>query len=141
MQLIPSRKKRKVTVMQSMFSPPSLLPSNRPAPSLWRRFLLDWRRWLLRVFLLLSVALALPSLGIGALIWWRTGKTWDYRERWAGTWVLAIVGVVVYAALAWTVHPLPSLLHALLVERWESILAAGLRAVGKLWLLHLCFAP
>jgi hypothetical protein len=127
--------------MQSMSSPPSLLSSNQPAPSLWRRLLLEWRTVLLRVFLPLSVALALPSLGIGALIWWRSSKTWDYRERWAGTWVLAIIGVVVYTALTWVAHPLPSLFSALLAARQQSILAAGLRAVGKLWLLHLCFAP
>jgi hypothetical protein len=127
--------------MQSMSSQPSLLPSNRPDPSLWRRLLLGLRTRLLRIFLPIAAALALPSLGIGALIWWRTSKTWDYRERWAGTWVLAIAGLVVYAALTWFAHPLPSLFHALLVERRESILVASLRAVGKLWLLHLCFAP
>jgi len=127
--------------MPSMFSPPSLLSSNRPVPSLWRRLLLDWRTTLLRIFLPMSAALALPSLGIGALIWWRTSKTWDYRERWVGTWVLAIVGLVAYTAITWVVHPLSSLFHALLVERQESILVAALQAVGKLWLLHLCFAP
>ena len=141
MPLIPSSKKSKVTVMQPMSSAPSLLPSHRPAPSLWRRLLPDWRTVLLLVFLPISAALALPSLGIGALIWWRTSKTWDYRDRWAGTWALAIVGVVVYATLTWVAHPLPSLFHTLLLERQQSLLAAGLRAVGKLWLLHLCFAP
>lgn len=127
--------------MQPMSSPTSLLPSNRPAPSLWWRLFPGWRRWLLRIFLPISAALALPSLGIGALIWWRISKTWDYRERWAGIWVLAIIGAVVYAALTWLAHPLPSLLHALLALHHESLLMVGLRAVGKLWLLHLCFAP
>ena len=127
--------------MPPLSSPPSLLPPSRPTPSLRQRLLPGWRSWPLRIFLPLSAALALPSLVIGALIWWRSSKTWDYRERWAGTWVLAIVGVVVYAALTWVAHPLPSLLHALFVSRQESFLAAGLRAVGKLWLLHLCFAP
>ena len=103
--------------------------------------MLDWRTTLLRIFLPIVALLALPSLGIGALIWWRTGKTWDYRERWAGTWVLAIIGLVVYIAITWVAHPLPSLLHALFVERQESVLVAGLQTVGKLWLLHLCFAP
>ena len=118
--------------MQPMSSPPSLLPSNRSAPSLWQRLLPGWRRWLLRLFLPLSAALALPSLGIGALIWWRSSKTWDYRERWAGTWVLALVGLVVYAVLTWAAHPLPTLFHALLTESRESILVGSLRAVGKL---------
>jgi hypothetical protein len=106
--------------MPSMSSPPSLFPPSQPAASLWRRYLRDWRRVLLGVFLAIAALLAPPSLGLGALIWWRTGKTWDYRERWAGTWVLAITGVVVYAALTWVAHPLPSLLPSL---------------------LHLCFTP
>jgi hypothetical protein len=80
-------------------------------------------------------------LSVGALIWWRTGKTWDYRERWAGTWVLAITGLVVYGGITWVAHPLPSLFQALIAPRQEGVLAAGLRGVGKLWLLHLCFAP
>src|SRR6266699_2299576 len=127
--------------MQPMSSPPSPLLPNRPASSPWQRFLLDWRAVLLRIFLPIAALLAPASLGIGALIWWRTGKTWDYRERWAGTWVLAITGVFVYAALTWVTHPLPSLLPSLLVDRHQSVLVAGLQAVGKLWLLHLCFTP
>jgi hypothetical protein len=127
--------------MQSMSSPPSPLSSNQSTPSLCRRLLLGWRTTLLRIFLPIAAALALPSLGIGALIWWRTGKTWDYRERWAGTWVLAIIGLVVFGGITWVAHPLPSLFHALLVDRQENVLVAGLRDVGKQWLLHLCFAP
>src|SRR5579863_1810869 len=127
--------------MRSMPSPPSPLLPNRPAPSLWRRFLLDWRTALLRAFLPIAALLALPSLSIGALIWWRTSKTWDYRERWSGTWVLAIIGLVAFGAITWVAHPLPSLLHALLVDRQESVLVVGLQDVGKMWLLHLCFAP
>src|SRR5438128_3911651 len=128
-------------MMRSMSSPPSLLPPNQPAPSLWQRFLLDWQKVLLRIFLPIAALLAPPSLGIGALIWWRTSKTWDSRERWSGTWVLAIIGLVVYAVITWVAHPLPSLFHALLVGRRESFLTAGLRDVGEMWLLHLCFAP
>ena len=127
--------------MQTMPSPPSLLPPNRPAPPPWRRFAFEWRTLLLRVFLPIAALLALPSLGLGALIWWRTGKTWDYRERWTGTWVLAILGLVVYGVITWVTHPLPSLFHALFVGRRESFLAAVLRDVGEMWLLHLCFAP
>ena len=127
--------------MQSMSSPPSPLLPNQPAPSLWRRFLLDWRTVLLRAFLPIAAGLSLPSLGIGALVWWRTSKTWDYRERWTGTWVLAIIGLLVYGVITWVTHPLPSLLHALLVGRQESVLVASLQAIGKMWLLHLCFAP
>ncbi len=99
------------------------------------------RKALLRAFLPIAALLALPGLGIGALIWWRTGKTWDYRERLAGTWLLAIIGLVVYAAITWAAHPLPSMLHALLVDRQKNVLSAGLQDVGKMWLLHLCFAP
>src|SRR5712691_10699605 len=128
-------------MMPSMSFPPSPLPPNRPGSSLRRRFAFDWRKALLRAFLPIAALLAPPSLGIGALIWWRTGKTWDYRERWAGTWVLAIIGLVVYVGITWVAHPLPSLLHALVVDRHENVLVAGLQAVGKLWLLHLCFAP
>src|SRR6266699_6398510 len=127
--------------MQPMSSPPSPLLPNRPASSPWQRFLLDWRAVLLRIFLPIAALLAPASLGIGALIWWRASKTWDYRERWSGTWVLAIIGLVVYAGITWIAHPLPSVLHALLVERQKNVLVAGLQAVGILWLLHLCFAP
>ena len=127
--------------MQSISSPPSPLPPNRPAPSLRQRFACNWRAALLRIFLPIAALLALPSLALSALIWWRTSKTWDYRERWTGTWVLAIIGLVVYGVITWVAHPLPSLFHALLVGRRESFLAAGLRAVGEMWLLHLCFAP
>jgi hypothetical protein len=127
--------------MQTMSSPPSLLPPNRSAPSPWRHFLLDWRTLLLRIFLPIAALLAPVSLGIGALIWWRTSKTWDYRERWTGTWVLAIIGLVAYGVITWVAHPLPSLFHALLVDRQENVLVVGLQGVGKMWLLHLCFAP
>src|SRR5258707_13561624 len=127
--------------MQSMSSPPSPLQPNRPAPSLRRRFAFDWRTALLRIFLPIAALLALPSLALSALGWWRTSKTWDCRERWTGTWVLAIIGLVVYGVITWVAHPLPSLFHALLVGRRESFLAAGLRAVGEMWLLHLFFAP
>jgi hypothetical protein len=96
---------------------------------------------LLRVFLPIAALLALPSLALGALVWWRASKTWDYRERWSGTCVLAIVGLVLYAAITWVAHPLPSLLYALFVARRESVIIAGLRAVGEMWLLHVCFAP
>ncbi len=120
--------------MQSMSSPPSLLPPNRPVSSRWRTVLL-------RAFLPIAALIALPGLAIGALIWWRNSKTWDYRERWSGTWVLAIVGLVVYGVITWVVHPLPSLLYTLFIGRQESFLVAGLRDVGEMWLLHLCFAP
>ena len=128
-------------MMHTMSSPPSLLPPTRPAPSRWRPFLRDWRTLLLRIFLPLAALLALPSLVLGALAWWRTSKTWDSHEHWSGIWLLAILGLAAYAVITWVAHPLPSLLHALLVGRRESFLVAGLEAVGKMWLLHLCFAP
>ena len=102
--------------------------------------MLDWRTVLLGVFLSIAALLALPSLALGALVWWRTSKTWDSQERWSGTWLLAIVGLVLYV-ITWVAHPLPSLLYALVVARRESLFVAGLEAVGKMWLLHLCFAP
>ncbi len=49
------------------------------------------RRGLLWVFLPLAAFLALPSLLIAALWWWRASKTWDAQERWSGTWLLAVV--------------------------------------------------
>ena len=127
--------------MQSKPSPLSPLPTSRAAPSPRWRLAFDWRTALLRTFLPMAALLALPGLGIGALIWWRTSKTWDYRERWAGTWLLAIVGLAAYAVITWVARPLPALLHALLVDRQKRALVAGVRAVGELWLLHLCFAP
>ncbi len=57
------------------------------------------RKALLRAFLPIAALLALPGLGIGALIWWRTGKTWDYRERLAGTWLLAIHAAAFIASI------------------------------------------
>ncbi len=96
---------------------------------------------LLRAFLPIAVLLALPSLALGALAWWRTSKTWDSQERWSGTWVLAIVGLVLYGVITWIAHPLSFLLHEFFVGRRENLPVAGLEAVGKMWLLHLCFAP
>ena len=125
--------------MRSKSSSPFLL--NRPAPSLPQRRAFSWRTVLLLALLPIAALLALPGLAIGALTWWRTSTTWDYRERWAGTWLLAIIGLVVYAAIIWVAHPLPTLFHTLLVDRQKSNLVAGLRSVGELWLLHLCFAP
>jgi hypothetical protein len=127
--------------MQSRSSPPSPLPPNRPVPSSWRRFAFDWRTVLLWAFLPIAALIAPPGLAVGALIWWRNSKTWDYRERWSGTWLLAIVGLVVYGGITWVVHPLPSLLYALFIGRRENFLVAGLRDIGEMWLLHLCFAP
>jgi hypothetical protein len=103
--------------------------------------LLDWRSVLLRVFLPIAALLALPSLVLGALVWWRASKTWDSKERWSGTWVLAILGLVAYGVITRVANPLPSLFHELFVGRRESFLAVGLRDIGEMWLLHLCFAP
>lgn len=104
------------------------------------------RRALLALFLLVAAVLALPSLGIGALVWWRASTTWDSRERWSGIWLLAIVGLLVYGFLTWFSHPLPPLFYTLAVDlrhlsMGPGFLVAGLRWLGPLWLLHLCFAP
>jgi hypothetical protein len=111
-----------------------------------RRYRLGIRRALLALFLLVAASFALPSLGIAALIWWRAGKTWDSREWWSGTWLLAIIGLLVYGCLTWLYHPLPSLLHSLSVALpplapEPRSLAVGLRWLYLLWLLHLCLAP
>src|SRR5260370_1457884 len=127
--------------MQSISSPPSPLPPKRPGASVRQRFVCNWRAALLRIFLPIAAGLSPTGLGIGACIWWQNSKTWDYRERWTGCWVLTIIGLVAYGVITWVANPLPSLFHALLVGRRESFLAAGLRAVGEMWLLHLCFAP
>ncbi len=131
--------------MSSRASPP--LP-----PSPHRSFLsplhrpVGARRALLALFLPIAAVFALPSLGIGALIWWRASKTWDSRERWSGTWLMAIIGLLVYGFLTWFYHPLPSLFLSLSVYLTHlptepRALVTGLRWLGLLWLLHLCFAP
>jgi hypothetical protein len=123
--------------------PPS--SPHRPFPSP-PRHPVGARRVLLALFLPIAAVFALPSLGIGALIWWRASKTWDSRERWSGTWLMAIVGLLVYGCLTWFDHPLPSLFHSLSVDLSHlsaepRSLVTGLRWLGLLWLLHLCFAP
>jgi len=131
--------------MSSRTSPP--LP-----PSPHRSFLsplhrpVGTRRALLALFLPIAAVFALPSLGMGALIWWRASKTWDSRERWSGTWLMTIVGLLVYGFVSWFYHPLPSLFHTLSVylshlSTEPRALVTGLQWLGLLWLLHLCFAP
>src|SRR5216683_2633795 len=119
---------------------PSPPYSQRPCPPLPSppRVSCDLRMVLLSVFLPVTAALALPALGIGALIWWRASKTWDYRERWSGTWLMAAVGLVVYALIIWFGHPL---LYALFGGLLSASPVAGPQRLGLLWLLHLCFAP
>ncbi len=80
--------------MSSRSSPPPPPRSHQSPPSPPRRPV-GARQALLALFLPIAAALALPSLGIGALIWWRASKTWDYRERWSGTWLMAIIGLLV----------------------------------------------
>lgn len=129
--------------MSSRSSPPPRSHQSSPSPP--RRPVVA-RQALLALFLPIAAALALPSLGIGALIWWRASKTWDYRERWSGTWLMAIVGLLVYSFVTWFDHPLPSLFHTLSVDMLHlsagpRYLVTGLHLLGLLWLLHLCFAP
>lgn len=82
-------------------------------PSLHRSFLsplhrpVGARRVLLALFLPIAAVFALPSLGIGALIWWRASKTWDSRERWSGTRLMAVIGLLVYGFVSWFYHPCP----------------------------------
>src|SRR5260221_7312403 len=95
-------------------SSPSSGRPNQPSPSpLPVSF--NARLVLLSFFLPIAAAFALPALGIGALIWWRASKTWDYRERWSGTWLMAVIGIIFYALIIWLGYPLPSLLYALTV--------------------------
>ncbi len=121
-------------------------PQSHQSPPSPRRRPVGVRQALFAIFLPLAAVLALPSLGIGALIWWRASTTWDYRERWSGTWLMAIVGLLVYGFLTWFNHPLPFLFHTLSVDLSHlsaepRSLVTGLRWLGLLWLLHLCFAP
>lgn len=124
----------------------SLPPSPPRSSSSPPRRRLGARQALLVLFLPIAAVLALPSLGIGALIWWRASTTWDYRERWSGVWLMAIVGFLVYGCITWFYPPLPSLFQSLSVDlshlsKGPRSLVADLRWLGVLWLLHLCFAP
>jgi len=112
--------------MPSLYPPPAP-GSNPPSP----RVAPDLRTVLLLLFLTLAALLALTSLGIGALVWWRASRTWDYRERWSGTWLLAILGGLAYVLILWFGHPLPAPSHALLSATW----------LGRLWLLNMLLAP
>lgn len=131
--------------MSSRASPP--LP-----PSPHRSFLsplhrpVGARRVLLALFLPVAAVFALPSLGMGTLIWWRASKTWDSSERWSGTWLMAVIGLLVYGFVSWFYYPLSFLFHSLSVDLSHlptepRSLVTGLRWLGLLWLLHLCFAP
>jgi hypothetical protein len=129
-----------------MSSRPSPPPSLRPPRSSPLRCPVTIRQALLALYLPIAAVIAMPSLGIGALIWWRASKTWDCRERWSGTWLMAIVGLLIYGFVSWFDHPLPTLLHTLSAALLHSSagprpLVTGLRWLGLLWLLHLCFAP
>ncbi len=129
--------------MSSKSSPPPLLRPHRSSPL---RCPVSIRQALLALFLPIAAVIALPSLGIGALIWWRASKTWDCRERWSGTWLMAIVGLLIYGLVSWFDHPLPALVHTLSaallhLSAGPRSLVTGLRWLGLLWLLHLCFAP
>src|SRR5256885_16858120 len=84
-------------------------PQSHQSPPSPRRRPVGMRQALFALFLPIAAVLALPSLGIGALIWWRASKTWDSSERWSGTWLMAIIGLLVYGFLTWFDHPLPSL--------------------------------
>jgi hypothetical protein len=131
--------------MSSRAFPPLPPSPHRPFPSPPHRPV-GARRALLALFLPIAVIFALPSLGMGTLIWWRASTTWDSRERWSGTWLMAVVGLLVYGFVSWFYHPLPSLFHSLSVDlshlsRGPRSLVTGLRWLGLLWLLHLCFAP
>jgi hypothetical protein len=97
------------------------------------------RRGLLWVFLPLAAFLALPSLLIAALWWWRASKTWDAQERWSGTWLLAVVCGCAYGGILWFGHPFPSLLQAVVFfhHTWSETMVA----LERLWGLHLLLAP
>jgi hypothetical protein len=71
------------------------------------------RRILFWLFLLQAALFACPALVLALLLWWRASKTWDARERWSGTWLLAVVCSGIYGGLLYIGHPLPSLLDRL----------------------------
>ena len=131
--------------MKSMFPPSSNhQPHQRPVPS--TRFSFNVRTCLLALFLSFAVLLAPPSLGLGALVWWRASKTWDYRERWSGTWALAIVGGLAYGLIAWFALPLPAIFHALDVSLGHAYQGShsfvlGVTWLGRLWLFNLLLSP
>src|SRR2546430_994825 len=101
--------------MSSRASPPLPPSPHRPFPSPLHRPV-GARRVLIALFLPIAAVLALPSLGMGTLIWWRASKTWDSSERWSGTWLMATIGLLVYGFVSWFYHPLPFLFHSLSVD-------------------------
>jgi hypothetical protein len=99
------------------------------------------RKGLLLVLLSFAVLCALPSMAIGAVMWWRASKTWDARERWCGIWLTATLGGLFYAVIGWYWHPLPSLLLAVFVDLSHRALLPAAHSLGLLWAMHLSLAP
>src|SRR5215472_8908521 len=84
---------------------------------------------------------ALPSLLIGLVLWWRAMVAWDPREFWRGVWAAAVFGLVGYVAWIWLASPLPWLLSALAYGVQHHLWQEALQAIGLLWLLHILLAP
>ncbi len=91
------------------------------------------RRLALLLFLCVAALLALPSLAAGAFLWWSADRTWDYRERWAGIWLLAIPGCLTYALLLRYVYPIKLLLAVSSGGVWQRLCL--------LWAVHMLLTP
>ena len=100
------------------------------------------RRILFWLFLLLAALFACPALVLALLLWWRASKTWDARERWSGTCLLAVVCGGIYGGLLYIGHPLPSLLERLAFGLLHHrALSQSLGALAQLWGLNLLLTP
>ncbi len=100
------------------------------------------RRILFWLFLLLAALFACPALVLALLLWWRASKTWDARERWSGTWLLAVVCSGIYGGLPFVGHPLPVLLERLAFGLFHHrALSQSLGALEQMWEVNLLLTP
>ncbi len=89
----------------------------------------------------LGVVLALPSLSLGLLLWWRATSSHDSREFWRGTWAVAIFGAIVYALWIWLGDPLPWLWQGITYDLAHRLWTPCEQLLVLLWLFNLWLAP